>query len=83
MPIPWKSSLHFLLKVKLSDRPAFPEQTSVEARAKAGRSGDTSGALYGCNFSYYTLFIYHSDTVSTWYLGCHLPSSPQHHVDIV
>jgi hypothetical protein len=36
--------------VKLSDRPVFPEQTSVEACAKAGRSGDTFGALYGCKF---------------------------------
>jgi hypothetical protein len=32
--------------VKLSDRLVFPEQSSIEACAKAGRSRDTFGGLY-------------------------------------
>jgi hypothetical protein len=35
----------FLLKVKLSDRLVFLDRTSVEACAKAGRSGDAFGGL--------------------------------------
>jgi hypothetical protein len=34
--------------VKLNSRLVFPEQTSIEACAKAGRSEDIFGALYGC-----------------------------------
>ena len=39
-------SRRFLLHAKLSDRLVFPEHTSVEAFAKAGRSEDTFSGLY-------------------------------------